>query len=252
MNTITNFTGGHLIDSLDRTLSLFKIEQGLEELLGMMEAAQEEGDSAAAEAIDKAMGEYVQAEVRKVDSIAGAIRGYEALALQAELESERLIERAKGYLNIVNHMKDHAKAAMEAHGVNKLWSAANTLSIQKNGGLEPLEVTDASLVPDDLKTATVTMALEDWRGFTETWEVAHGAMPIPPIRLAIDVDNKKVRVVLGQRVMCESCKGAGDLCPGGPSDAPMETCQRCEGKGTVPSQVPGAKLLPRGSHLRVR
>ena len=75
--------------SLDRTLSLFKIEQGLEELLGMMEAAQEEGDSAAAEAIDKAMGEYVQAEVRKVDSIAGAIRGYEALALQAELESER-------------------------------------------------------------------------------------------------------------------------------------------------------------------
>jgi hypothetical protein len=30
-----------------------------------------------------------------------------------------------------------------------------------------------------------------------------------------------------------------------------EPCKRCEGKGTVPAIVAGARLVPRGEHVRI-
>jgi hypothetical protein len=39
--------------------------------------------------------------------------------------------------------------------------------------------------------------------------------------------------VVGYAALCPSCRGRKVQCPSGPSNAPMEPCQQCKGKGTI-------------------
>jgi hypothetical protein len=223
-------------------LSLYKIEETLQSLLDLRETAELEGDAAAAEEIDKAIQEYCAAEVKKVDSIAGAIHHYEAMQLQAKLESERLAFRAKAFQRIVERVKAHAKVAMEAHGVTKVWTAANTLRIQSNGGIEPLEVYDNIALPDSMKRVTVELPLVQWQAIEQAFEDDPGMTHVR--RGSADPDRNAIREALRGRTVCPECKG-------GEPTGEQERCPRCEARGTVPNTVPGARLLPRGTQLRV-
>jgi DnaJ-class molecular chaperone len=57
-------------------------------------------------------------------------------------------------------------------------------------------------------------------------------------------DTERIRDALAQRVPCKQCGGDGHRrCE--------DRCPECDGAGTIPNTVPGAKLLERGEHLRV-
>lgn len=58
-------------------------------------------------------------------------------------------------------------------------------------------------------------------------------------------DNTLIRAALAQRVPCPAGCHAGTTGDGA-------ACPRCEGKGTVQRNIPGAKLLDRGGALKNR
>ncbi len=130
-----------------------------------------------------------------------------------------------------------------------LETSTHRLRVQANGGQQPLEVAAAN-IPEDYLNQTVTLSFRDWeemgrwlgkyQGGLEIWhkviDKLFASAPVP--------DNAKIRAALAQRVPCPECTVLALQ----PKSA---ECPRCEGKGTVPRDVPGAKLLPRAQHLRV-
>jgi hypothetical protein len=227
----------------ERSMSLFRIEETMQDLLDMLEQANDDGDSAAVEEIDKALQNYIALEVKKVDNIAGAIRAYTTMALTADLEADRLLARGKMFHGIVERIKMHTKVAMELKGVRKLQTPLNALWVQNNGSLEPVEITELANIPPALRKVTVTIPEDDW---LYLFELVVSKVPTLLGRAKIghpEPNNEAIRKELKMQVHCPECKGIGDA---------VEPCKRCGAKGTIPATVPGARLLPRGTHLRVK
>lgn len=141
-------------------LSFDAIETQLAELLELRETAEAEGELPETLAvIDKQISEYMAREIKKVDGICHAVRTYEMAAEHDRKESERLTARAKAFEARVERIKETAKAAMLAHGVRVIETPEHTLRVQGNGGLQPLQVLDQTLLAEHFRTATVTMSL---------------------------------------------------------------------------------------------
>ena len=219
------------------------VEAELQELLEAREDAEAEGappDELAA--IDERVKQYALAHVRKVDSTAVALRACRGFQEECEKEASRLWAQAKRHMARHERIKSAVMWAMAQLGVTKLSTPQNTLRVQGNGGLEPLEVYDSEQLPTDKQIAIVTMrrdAFEAW----QKREIEHGGTMIDaPYRVQYQPNNEAIRAELKKRVPCPSCTGVPDV------DC---ICARCNDTGTVPARVPGARLLPRGTQLRV-
>ena len=218
-------------------LSLFTIEESLAMLVEAREDAEAEGDAAAVTECDKALAQYLTAEAAKVNSYAALIRRQLTEAEECEAEAQRLAARAKTRRAFVDRLKATALEVMQRFGVKELRSATNTLRVQKNGGLQPLDISEHAMdVPPEYRRVVVTLAYEDWKEIEP--EDRDG------MKIQIFTDNEAIRKALAQRVRCPWCKGeavtSGNC-----------RCERCDGQGTVPQTIPGARLLERGSHVRV-
>ena len=196
-------------------LALYTIEVELSELLALREQAMEEGEPPEAfAAIDARIAEYCSAEVAKVDRIAGAIRACERNEAALDSEIVRLRERKHAWTERRCRIKDAALRAMQSRGIKSLETPENKLTVCGNGGVEPLEYTGEAAIPDRLCTATVTMSLRLWQSLCRDMsEVDCREI----LKSSTDVDAKAIR----------------------------EALKRGE-------TVPGAKLLPRGDHLRLK
>ena len=114
----------------------------------------------------------------------------------------------------MEHIKEAALRAMQSRGIKSLETPENKLTVCGNGGVEPLEYTGEAAIPDRLCTATVTMSLRLWQSLCRDMsEVDCREI----LKSSTDVDAKAIR----------------------------EALKRGE-------TVPGAKLLPRGEHLRLK
>jgi hypothetical protein len=238
----------------NNNLSLFVIEQSLQLLLDERLAAEEENDQEALAQIDKAIDEYFALEVRKVDKIAEAYRAYGAAATQADLEADRLHARAKQLHAVADRIKDRAKAAMEAFEVKRLETPLNRFRIQGNGGLQPMEITDPAALSDSVKTAVVTMPADDWKFIREGIVVGLA----PSYRMAmgravesIEVNNARLREQLNWMIPCPKCKGSGTQTVTTEASTSVGTCERCSGGAMVKNHMEGARLLERGTQLRI-
>lgn len=243
-------------------LSLYRIEVELQELLEAQEDAEAAGDADALAVIAERVKQYVLAEVKKVDRIAEATRACAVFAEECEKEAARLTAMAKRHRNRMERIKGAALWAMQALGVRRLDTPTNRLRVQANGGVEPLEVTaKVEELDPALRTITVTMS-------QAVWNRVFSGRGIPGtdrdlMKVTMSPDNDAIRAELKKRVPCPECDGEGKTvcshrnateqdkeCPDCDENG-MESCPRCEGSGTVPTTVPGARLLPRGVHLRV-
>jgi len=215
------------------SLPLYVIEESLELLANARELAESEGDSEAINVIDAEIEKYLTREVAKVDSYAALIRRRDNEAALCREEAQRLIDRAKAAENDVGRLKRTALAVMERFGVKELRTPTNTLRAQNNGGLQPLDIPIAEAVPEKFRTITITLPLPE-------------AAKIPQSILSsathqqMGTDTGAIRAALKQRVPCPECGGVGVI-----------ECKSCNGAGTVPTIIPGAKLLPWGKHLSV-
>ena len=122
-------------------LGLWQIEAELAGLLDLREQAVEDGElPETLAAIDSEIASYHSREVRKVNGTCAAIRGYLDAAGESKKEADRLYDRAKRLEARADLIKANALKAMQAHGVRSLETPTNRLRIQKNGGLEPLDI----------------------------------------------------------------------------------------------------------------
>jgi hypothetical protein len=268
-------------------LSLYKIDTELRELLEEREDVEAQGAlPEEMKVIEDRINQYALAEVKKVDGIATAVRACNAFAEECEREAARLNTMAKRHRSRLERIKASALWAMQnmratcqqckgskvveagpkqigiggyvpcerckgegtiAAPIRRLDTPTNKLRVQANGGVEPLEVYDLGEVPRELKQVTVTLPMSMWHEFqiaVAKKEIVYpgGVVPIGKV----DVQQDAIRAELKKRVPCPACPPMikGDLDDGTP-------CPRCEGTGTVPASVPGARLLPRSFHLRV-
>jgi hypothetical protein len=141
----------------------------------------------------------------------------------------------------VDRMKATALAVMQRFDVKELKATpGGGLRRQKNGGVDPVEVTEIGIVPIEYRRVTVTMTNEAWSSLV----IRAGADAVETLRSDLSPDTERIREALKQRVVCPECKGEA-VTPGNCR------CERCDGSGTVPATVPGARLLPKGEHVRV-
>lgn len=219
-------------------LTFAEIEIELAELLAFREIAETPEE---AQAIDQQIGEYIKREVEKVDGIRRYVRLCRAMTGAAKAEAQSQAQRAKMWEAREEQVKTICRGVMEALGRTRVDGATGYLLLKGNGGVQPLEVTDATLVPNVLKNAVIAMNYSDWldleramsKHFPKTWGL------INP-KVEAFVDGESVRKVLGSS--CPICEGKGQ--------AREQICPDCDGSGKM--KVPGARLNPRGSHVEVK
>lgn len=228
------------------SLSLYTIQTELSELLNEREEAEEAGDPDAVEAIDVQLGLYFKAEIKKIDGVVHAIRTYQDAAAQAKAEADRLAQRAKRFQDRADQIKARALQAMQDHRVKRLETPTNTLRVQGNGGLQPLDVLEVVFLPQELTFVQVDkMPFAVWKLIRQlicdnSTESSLAAVALEHCEVIPDTDA--IRAALKGTMPCPECVVNSVAWP---------TCPRCEGKGVVPKQIPGVRLLPRGEHLRI-
>ncbi len=230
-----------------QTLTFCTIESELQELLTLRETAESEGAiPEELQAIDRQIEQYFEREVRKVDGIANAIHIYEHAAEAAQEEAIRIMARAKTLQSTADRIRENALRTMQLFGVPRLDTPTNRLRVCGNGGKEPLEVSIPDAVPDQCRVFRLTFRLDTLLAIRSA--LGPGLMrDCLDDQIVSEPDNDAIRAALKQSIACPECKGEG--APWNNSAA--VPCVRCNGSGTVPNTVPGARLLPRGEHLRV-
>jgi hypothetical protein len=231
------------------SLSLYNIEDSLQQLVDLREQAEAEGDSEALKVLNQQLAEYLTAECSKVTSYVALIRSREATVAQCRAEVERIHEIMLHAHADTERLKANALAVMQRFGVKELKATpGGGLRRQANGGKEALEVSPAE-IPTGLQRAIVTMPLDLWADICRGMERGLLAECVKPgtLQEKREPDTERIQEALAQRVQCSECSGKGR----GEGAQLTTPCPRCNGSGTTPATVPGARLLPRSEHVRV-
>ncbi len=150
--------------------------------------------------------------VGKVDSLAGVLRRLPRDVAEYKAERDRYAAKAAAAERGLDWLKEYTARVMREHSWKHLKTEKNTILRKGNGGVQPLEITDASLIPMDCRKATIAMPADEWQNFRE--HMLDIGMTL--ISESVEIDNKAIREAIADQ---------------------------CE--------VPGARLLPRGEHVRL-
>jgi len=237
-------------------LSLYTIESDLSNLIEMREHVREElGENATPEeiaeetaAIDNAIALYIKSEITKVDNIRAFWRHCELMRDAAKAEAETQAQRAKAWGSRLDRLRETCRSVMEtipfpAGKPRKLEGRTGSLLLKANGGKQAVEVTDESLVPDELCTVTVTMSVELWNAaavfFAEDLVGTKVGPRTPMLSLIGEALQGK----------CGPCSGTGSVRING-ARVDVQTCPECGGSGH--QSVPGCRLSPRSNHVECK
>ncbi len=130
--------------SVDRSVSLWQIEDALVQLVHVREEAETEHDKAVA---DAAIEAYVKAEVRKVDGILAYLRSCQSHAAAALAEAERIHNIARMWTRREERLKEIVLSVMRQFEVKRLEGQFGDFIERANP--PSVEITDISLVPDE-------------------------------------------------------------------------------------------------------
>ncbi|WP_321024597.1 siphovirus Gp157 family protein [Eisenbergiella porci] len=85
----------------------------------------------------------------KADGYARIIRELDTEAVKYEAEKKRLEERSNALRNRSRILKDHLYNSMKVTGKTKFKTDLFSFGIQKNGGLQPMEIVPDVEIPDE-------------------------------------------------------------------------------------------------------
>lgn len=226
-------------------MSEMTLYEVVSEMTEAIEAWAEATDEAERTQLLTVIEAYAAEEVRKGENCYAYIRNREASASAKEAEVQRLAEQARIERRKAQVVKDLVLAVMTAEGRKKVECRYGTLAIQGNGGVQPLEL-DESQVPDEYCDYQATIPVEVLNKFLPTIHRMMGSAP----RLVRIPRQERIREQLARP--CQACLGEGQLEIGETPEGVTvtELCQLCGGDGK--NHIPGAKLLERGSHVRLR
>jgi hypothetical protein len=159
------------------SLSLYVIEDALQQLVDAYAVAAEDQDIEALKVLDAQIADYLKQEATKIDSGCALLRQGVADAAMLRQEGERLIARSKLLEDRDKRIKQVWCEAMAAHGIKELKSQHNTIRRSGNGGVPPLELPgDIANIPDHFRKLSVTLSLDLWRALLDLpWPVIEGA-----------------------------------------------------------------------------
>lgn len=121
--------------------TLYQLSQemlALDQLLS--EAGGDVSEDDQGKALQRWVAEYDFKVRDKIDAYGAVIANIKSDAESLKMESERLNNRAKVLINRIERMKALVQFAMNAMGTRKIEGLKFTFSIQKNGGVAPLEL----------------------------------------------------------------------------------------------------------------
>lgn len=221
--------------------SIYVIEDSIAQLFAMRDDVTSKEEL---EAIDAQIEAWAAAEVAKVDGVRAWLKHCKMMAAAAKEEKETAAGLEKLWNAREERMADFVVLAMERAGKTKIEGKTGALTVQGNGGKRPLEISDYSLLPEEFHTFTYTLDHAQWREVGKWFAAVLGAPKA-------SIDNEKLRAALERP--CDTCGGTGGVesepdLDGAPG--PMESCPDCGGDGLT--RLPGARLLARGVHLRVK
>lgn len=104
----------------------------------------------------------------KCQNIAGLIRSLEAESVSCEVESARLLTKAKVNRNAASRLKDYLKANLEAAGLDKVKAGVFTVALQASP--PSCQVEDESLVPTIYKRLIPERWEIDKRAIVDAWK----------------------------------------------------------------------------------
>lgn len=236
-------------------LTLFHIESELADLVNLRDQLAEQGEDLAP--IDTAIREYVAREIRKVDGIRAYLKHAEMMASAAREEAKLQKARGDAWQARIDRLKDFLRFVMEDMSwtegkPRRIEGKTGSLVLKPDGGRQAVEITDASLIPEEYVQYTGTIS-------GEAWETLH--ISVADERRGQDWDDwvkradvrmeripHKGRIGEALAGKCCDCRGSGRAYDIGFPDA--SPCRECSGDGLA--RVPGARLVPRGSHVEVR
>lgn len=219
-------------------LSLYSLTDELAQLLAVQEEMIENGENT--DEISRQIVEYIAARIpERVDAAAHVSKHLKAQEDFAEAEEKRLKarkhffsearKRLHGYLVRVLEMLPEPK-----RGVRRLEGDVASIALYGNGGLPPLDLYEESLLPAEYYTFKIELS---YANYLQALEV----LRIPQVIHAERIVNEKlIRQHLA--LPCSACEGGKFSKP----DAP---CSACGGDGMA--HIPGARLAPRGNHIRI-
>lgn len=227
----------------EKEIGLWRLKTELAELMAFRQ--DEELEPEARDAIDAQIKAYVKASLRKIDNVSGFIRYRRSGAAEARTEAKRLSALADSWERDEEYLLGLVKDLMIEFKETKLEGRYGYLKLQANGGSQTLEIYNAELVPEELCEYHCVIPSERWNRivaiFGGLWKEMLIGMNIQRVP-----KPAAVREVL--KDVCPLCEGAGMV-----SDNRSERvhCPACEGTGKARS-VPGARLEPRGQHVRLK
>ncbi len=235
-------------------LDLYHLESGLAGLIEYREErisdTENPPDAEELAALDAEIQRYEIATPAKVSGVAAVVRNWRAKVITARAEIDRLKKIAAHYEAMEARLKDYVGSILERQpmpkkGCRKLTgSDGSQLILKGNGGLQPLEITDPAMVPDDCVRLVGSIPLLVWRALLDE----AGIDRVRGADFLKTIDNAAIREALAQP--CPVCEGTGDTLDASDERGSSEPCPTCGGSGK--NAVPGARLLERGSHVEVR
>ena len=219
-------------------LSLYALTDDLTQLLAVQDEMIANGEDTTE--INRQIVEYVATRIpERVDAAAHVSKHLKAQEELADAEEKRLKARKLNFRAMRDRLHDYLERVLEMlpepkRGVRRLEGDYASIALYGNGGLAPLEIYDESLLPAEYFTYQIQLSHSDYLKALDVFG-------IPQIRYAEKIRNEKlIRQHLA--LMCGACEG-------GKFSKPEAPCSSCGGDGLA--HIPGARLAPRGNHIRI-
>jgi len=123
-------------DETQKGMALYDITDTIAKLQAQLEAS---GGDVTEGSEGEILAEMIEAfkskEVAKVDAYFRLYTEWEVKAEAIRAEEKRLAQRRRKFENAIKNLKDLAKRAMEAHGIDKLEGNIGDIVRQRNGGV---------------------------------------------------------------------------------------------------------------------
>lgn len=161
--------------------SLFQLEAQLVELMEFRDLCETDEERLAAE---KAIGDYIQLEIAKVDGVRGYLLHCEAKAEESDAlckialkEADRQRARRDAWQSRADRLKQVCVGVIQMTGKKKLEGRTGSLMVKGNGGKLPLLIEDELSIPMSFCDIVKVPRKEDIRRIIE------GGIDVPGARL---------------------------------------------------------------------
>lgn len=205
----------------DRGMSLWAIDQTIAQLV----ALREDPDLTPEErtVVEQQLAMYAQEQLpAKVDGVRGYLKMCRTNETAAKAEKGVASDTEKMWGSRADRLEGICKDVMESRGVKRLDGKVGYISLRGNGGLQPMEPINEALLPDEYRMYRMALAAPAWRALQ-----------------AILVGSQATLAPAILRAMLASVK----------AEVNVAAVRSALEAGT---EVPGARLADRGSHLEVK